>query len=159
VWGAGFRGQLGRSNLGDSAAPVRVTLPGRAVTAAAGRYHTLVLLAGGDVWGFGDNGSCQLGLSPLVYPRTDEPVDLGLHDMLAVAAGEYHSLAVLADHGAVGWGDDAGGQLGRGDLVRAHYDCDAASLSVSNVRLVTGGASSTVLVADDNRIASDGSSD
>lgn len=145
AWGAGSRGQLGRANLGDSAEPVSVALPRGATTAAAGRYHTLVVLDGGAVWGFGDNSACQLGASPLVYPFTYAPIDLGISNALAVEGAPYHSLAITSDHGLLGWGDDAGGQLGRSDVVRAHYDCDAANNGSSRVYAVAGGLASTTI--------------
>lgn len=155
AWGAGFRGQLGRASLGDSAFPVSVTLPKGVTTVGAGRYHTVVSLAGGDVWGFGDNGACQLGVSPLVYPFTDAPVDMGMRNGLAVAAGSYHSLALGFGHDVVGCGDDTGAELGRDDATRAHYDCDAASVGVSRATTVVGGLATTTVTVEDAPFGAD----
>lgn len=149
AWGAGFRGQLGNANHGDTAVPVQVALPRGATTSAAGREHTLLVLAGGDVWGFGDNALCQLGVSPLAYPLTYAPLDLGIRDARGVGAGAYHSLALTKAHDVLGWGDDSGGQLGRADVLRAHYDCGAAGLGLrATGPLAATVAESTIAVED-----------
>jgi len=129
--------------------PVSLALPRGATTAAAGREHSLVILAGGDVWGFGDNRVCQLGLSPLVHPFTYAPIDLGVRNAIGVQAGGHHSVALMKDHAVVGWGDDSAGQLGRSDVTRAHYDCDAASTGFVASTALAGGLSVTALAVED----------
>lgn len=159
VWGAGFRGQLGVAKLADRTIPVSIILPRGATTVAVGREHSLVVLAGGDVWGFGDNGVCQLGVSPLVYPFTYEPVDLGIRNAIAVRAGAYHSLVLAGDHSLVGWGDDSGGQLGRNDVTRAHYDCEPASVGFVVASSLAGGLAVTAVAVEDAPGPTDAGSD
>ena len=133
-WGYNGGGRLG---LGDTAD--RGTAPGQMgdmlpevdlgvgrVTAAltAGEYHTCALLDNGSVkcWGLNDYGMLGLGDT---YERGGYPGQMGDglpavplgsgRTAVAVAAGGYHSCALL-DNGSVKcWGSNNKGQLGLGD--------------------------------------------
>ncbi|MFI0351472.1 RCC1-like domain-containing protein [Actinomadura sp. 9N407] len=72
----------------------------------------------GEVWSTGLNGDGQLG-----RPRNDVDVALGpvvagqgrhLTDVVAVAAGDRHSLALTKQGRVMAWGANANGQLGNG---------------------------------------------
>lgn len=82
-----------------------------AVAVAAGYRHALALKADGTVaaWGNGTNvvyvnGSYKTN----AYGQTQVP--LGLANVVAVAAGDYHNLALKADGTVVAWGSNIGGQ-------------------------------------------------
>lgn len=79
---------------------------------AAGRGHTLALTADGHVWAWGENKRGQLGADPQVLPETDTPTEIAkLHDIVAVAAGEEHSMALDATGRVFVWGSNWRGQL------------------------------------------------
>jgi cysteine-rich repeat protein len=93
---------------------------------AAGSMYTCAILHGGDLKCWGRNGVGQLGLGDLEI-RGDAAgemgsnlpaVDLGAGEAaVAVAAGFFHSCAVLQGGQVKCWGKNAFGALGLGDTV------------------------------------------
>ncbi len=70
---------------------------------AAGRMHTLALKHGdGTVLGWGDNS--------WGYPVGQSTVPAGLSNVVAIASGLYHNLALNADGTVVAWGFDGDGE-------------------------------------------------
>jgi alpha-tubulin suppressor-like RCC1 family protein len=79
---------------------------------AAGGWHFLVLKADGTVWAWGDNYWGQLG-NPSAGSFSAVPVQVsGLTDIVAIAAGDQHSLAVTQTGAVWAWGANDYGQLG-----------------------------------------------
>lgn len=130
-WGDNRMGQLGVGSSvtavdrGDALPPVDLGR-GRTVTSlVAGAYHTCASLVGGDVKCWGDNRFGQLGLGapgnrglvPGDMGDNLPAVDLGPGARATwLAAGAYHTCAVLLEDGAVKcWGQNDYGQLGVGD--------------------------------------------
>ena len=119
-FGAGSDGRLGHGHdvghgvLEELLLPQRiVALRGlRVLSVAAGREHSVVLVDGGAVWTFGAGGSGKLGHGDARYQWLPTRV-AGLRNrrVVAVAAGDSHSLAALADGTVLGWGS---GGLGVG---------------------------------------------
>jgi alpha-tubulin suppressor-like RCC1 family protein len=74
---------------------------------AAGDAHSLAVKSDGSVWGWGDNGSGQVGASgkesELVPVKTD-----GLDDVISVAAGFNYSAALTKGGDVYVWGDGEG---------------------------------------------------
>ena len=91
------------------------------VAIAAGARNSLALKRDGTVWMWGDNldGSLGDGLtvpgSSINWPAFPTPVQVaGLSDVVAVAAGYGHSLALKRDGTVWAWGFNGHGQLGDG---------------------------------------------
>lgn len=115
AWGDNSYGNLGIGSLADASAP-RQTVYGAAyltnVSALDAFYHTLAVMSDGTVWAWGYNYSGQLGIAA---DNNDHPTPIqipGLMDIKAVAAGEYHSLALGSDGTVWSWGGNYDGQLG-----------------------------------------------
>ena len=123
AWGSNSSGQLGNGGYTTSTVPVAVSttgaLAGKAVVAiAAGSAHCLALCADGTLAAWGSNADGQLGFGNY----TDRNVPglvytagvLAGKTVVAVAAGNSHSLALCADGTLVAWGSNAAGKLGTG---------------------------------------------
>lgn len=132
-WGHNGVGQLGYGNttfFGDNepaSTPGDISVGGDVVELAAGATHNCVLLDTGAVrcWGQGFWG--QLGYGNTDKVGDDEfPSDVGTvslsSDAVHIATGYNHSCALL-DTGLIQcWGDNGGGQLGYGHIVRIGDD-------------------------------------
>jgi hypothetical protein len=84
----------------------------------------------GTAWAWGFNGYGQLGNATMTDSLVPVQVT-GLTNAVAAAAGQFHSVAVLADGSAVAWGANDMGQLGNGGDV-------ASSIPVQVQGLVGG---------------------
>jgi len=126
AWGANFCGQLG---IGDTAAhwPSIATavysggvLAGKAIVAISGGFlHTLAATSDGKVYSWGYNRYGQLGSVITSTSSTPVAVDngaMGGSAIVAVAAGENHSLALSADGKVFAWGGNSSGQLGTNSI-------------------------------------------
>jgi len=112
--------------------PVVPNLTG-AVGVAAGDSHTCVLLYGGTVKCWGENSSGQLGTGD--FRDSSVPVQVSgiggaATPAIAIAAGAFHTCALLGDGSVKCWGDANQGQLGNGAT---------SGRSATPVQVVTGG--------------------
>lgn len=130
AWGRNSIGQLGNNDAThtNSNTPVEVTdaagtgALSAVVAIAAGGDHSMALRTDGTVWSWGNNGDGELGNNDGTHTNTDRPVQavgVGgaglLTNVVAIAAGRYHELAVLDDGTMVSWGRNDFGQLGIND--------------------------------------------
>ena len=117
TWGWGDNGQLGLgADTSHRDVPTRVPELGGIVAVGGGGYFSVALGAEGKVWTFGRNNYGQLGLgdSGLGTERGVPTVVEGLREVVDVAAGSFHRLAVTADGAMYSWGRGAVGELGTG---------------------------------------------
>jgi alpha-tubulin suppressor-like RCC1 family protein len=84
-----------------------------AVAAAAGNYHSVVLLSDGTVKAVGYNSEGELGDGTTTNRYTAVSVS-GVSGVTQVAAGPFHSLALKSDGSVKSWGYNPYGQLGDG---------------------------------------------
>jgi alpha-tubulin suppressor-like RCC1 family protein len=139
-WGSNDYGQLGNGELGsgkERAAPVDVANLTDVVALAAGNDHTCALLSGGSVkcWGSNDYGQLGTGDSGSGKGQATPVAVSNLSGVLAVAAGEAHTCALLSGGGVKCWGYNSGGQLGNGKS--GPGEDQAAPVAVSNLSGVT----------------------
>ena len=165
-WGFNFDGRLGygRTDLiGDdeppgSVGPVRLGSDRTAVAITSGGSHTCALLDDGNVrcWGSGVQG--QLGYGSVGNVGDDEtpdligPVNLGAgRTAVAIAAGDFHTCAVL-DNGTVRcWGYGGDGRLGYAS-VDSVGDTETPG-SVGPVDLGPGRTAQAITAADNHTCA------
>ena len=89
----------------------------RVVAVSAGRNHSLAITADGAVWSWGDGMFFCLGHGDdqdQLLPKNVEAFIAGRR-VVAVSAGDGHSLALTADGAVWSWGWGSFGKLGHGD--------------------------------------------
>jgi alpha-tubulin suppressor-like RCC1 family protein len=151
-WGSNSVGQLGNGSFTNSPTPQTVTWLGynlypSFVQLAGGMNHTCGLDVMGFVWCWGQGAEGELGNggtanSPWmvsVHNINDDPNAFWLaQPAIAIAAGAYHTCALLADHTVVCWGHNAYGQLGDGTIQQRSTPVPVAGLK--NVVAISGSA-------------------
>ena len=98
--------------------PTRLpSMPGeRVVSVTAGAAHSLALTANGAVWSWGSGAFGELGHGDMQRQWQPKKVEAFAGQcVVAVSAGESHSLAITADAAVWSWGDGGSGLLGHGD--------------------------------------------
>jgi alpha-tubulin suppressor-like RCC1 family protein len=163
-WGASKFGAVGDGSQTPRSSPVKLDLPGKAVSVAAGESHSLALLEDGRVYAWGRNHLGQLGLdstsnefSPLEVTNTDQDFE----KIVAIAAGDNHSVALRKDGIVFAWGDNAAGQLGvfetGGVSLPTFVSAPQAILEVSGVVALEAGGAHTLALRDDGTLLAWGS--
>ena len=114
-WGNNGNGQLGTGNDGiNYSIPAQVTGLSGIVAVAGGGYHSLALKNDGTVWAWGYNGLGELG----DWTTTERAMPVQVQglptNIVAIAAGSYHSLALDGGGNLYGWGNNNDGELGLG---------------------------------------------
>jgi alpha-tubulin suppressor-like RCC1 family protein len=151
-WGSNAGGQLGNGGVAvTSNLPVDVVgLTSGATALAAGRFHSCAVTATGAVRCWGSNGAGQLGDGSTVT----RPIPVAVAGLpataVAVAAGDDHSCAVLANGSVHCWGASHLGQIGPNALqnsptaVAVPIGAPAVSITAGSThscaRLAGGGA-------------------
>jgi alpha-tubulin suppressor-like RCC1 family protein/phosphodiesterase/alkaline phosphatase D-like protein len=120
-WGNNGSGQLGNGVSSYATVPsdleINVISDGvPLLAAAAGLQHSLVLTSAGEIHSWGSNSYGRLGRPAYRGDPTPRPVDrtgvLAGREMIAIAAGTNHSLALFDDGKVASWGRNDSGQLG-----------------------------------------------
>lgn len=134
VWAMGDNsfGQLGTGDTTAHARPVKVVgLPSGtpAMDVAAGRNHSLVLLADGTVWAFGANTYGQLGTSSGMdaTPHPTPTQVTTLTGIAGISAGASDSSLARKNSGLWTWGQNDAGQLGLGDKTARNVPVQAVN--------------------------------
>jgi len=108
------------SEMASSGTPLQVPLPEDAfvVDVSAGRYHSLFLTRDGRVYACGSNDHGRLGIGNTDGENYDAPQLVLVQDLVAIAAGDRHS--VFLQRGGVAWvtGSNSVGRIGLGESVR-----------------------------------------
>ena len=119
-------GYNGYGQLGDGSTTSRSTLsiPVGTVkfkTVGTGHNHSMALTADGSLYAWGYNNYGQLGNGNTTRQRTPVWISRDSRKYVAMAAGEYTSMAVCAEGRLYLWGYNNYGQFGNGTTVRQNY--------------------------------------
>jgi hypothetical protein len=129
----------------DGTVGIPTTTPGNSLTASA---HSLAL-RNGTAWAWGSNQSGQLGDGNTADSSTPLPV-AGLSDVIAIASGGAHSLAVTADGSVWGWGANDSGQLGNGNTADSAAPVKIPGLT--GISAVAAGDSHSLALSKDGKV-------
>jgi alpha-tubulin suppressor-like RCC1 family protein len=147
-WGHNTYGQLGDGTTVNANAPVGVSGLASGVQAlAAGEFHTCALTSGGGVkcWGWNDRG--QLGDGTNTERHTPVEVSGLASGVQALAAGGYHTCALMAKGGVKCWGSNYYGQLGDGTNTDRSTPVDVVGLAGGGQALAAGYVHTCALAA------------
>ena len=114
-WGRNEYGQVGDGTRVNRLEPTKVKGLDRPVRmVVAGMDHTCALGVAGEVWCWGANYASQLG-DGTDEDRIEPVLVKGLNSSVqAVAAGDHHTCALIANDEVMCWGKNTRGQLGDG---------------------------------------------
>jgi alpha-tubulin suppressor-like RCC1 family protein len=113
--GNNYYGQLGDGTTQDRTTPTVINgLPANVVQIAAGSRHSLAVTADGTVYAWGSNDEGQLGLGASIPEKLTPTLVTALTNIVQIAAGESHSLAMARDGVVWAFGANTRGQLGDG---------------------------------------------
>jgi alpha-tubulin suppressor-like RCC1 family protein len=144
AWGDNETGELGNGTRKESDVPVQVSGLSEVTAVAAGQGDSFALLKNGTVMAWGFNQGYRLGIGGAEGPEqcpppgscSTKPVLIsGLHEVVAIAAGEDHALALLKNGTVMAWGRNQTGQLGDG------------SFELSSVPVAVSGVTEAVAIA------------
>ncbi|XP_031837623.2 uncharacterized protein LOC116429160 isoform X1 [Nomia melanderi] len=124
VFGSNDWGQLGLGHKNHISKPscVKILKPEKVTHVACGRAHTLICTGAQKIFACGSDQEGQLGRgTSAIGDSASSPVlvyDTGLAgpEIVQIAAGSHHSLALTSDGGVFAWGSNLEGQLGLPDV-------------------------------------------
>ena len=170
AWGNNSNGQLGDNTIVPRNVPVAVNtasgvsaLYGKTVVAiAAGSTHSLALCSDGTLvaWGFNSNGQLGDGTTtqhnaPVAVNTNSGVSALYGKTVVAIAAGQFHSLALCSDGTLVAWGGNISGQLGDNTTIQRNVPVlvstalGISALSGKTVTSITAGQSHSMALCSD----------
>ena len=115
TWGLNNFGQLGdETTTIMRATPIQVSGISDVTAIAGGYAHTIALKSDGTVWAWGYNYYGQLGDGTNTKMSTTPVQVSGLSDVIAIAGGYAHTIALKSDGTVWAWGQNDSGQLGDG---------------------------------------------
>ncbi len=115
AWGSNSSGQLGDGTYNNRLTPVTVIgLDGTVTAVAAGLSHTVALMSDGTIRTWGLNTSGQLGNGTTNSSSIPVAVNGLGGTVVAVNAGDFHTVALMSDGTLKAWGANKFGQLGDG---------------------------------------------
>lgn len=150
TWGAGEEGQIGDSKGLSRYMPTIASYGGDDL--AAGKDFYLTVSSGSDfgvIMAGGDNSKGQLGDGTTSSHLSAVQVH-GLSNMVAVAAGYQHSLALKNDGTVWAWGDNSNGQLGIGSNIEQLKPVQIQGLS--GIIAIAGGGNHSLALKNDGTV-------
>lgn len=156
VWGDNSAAQLVDGTASNRFYPIQVdSLGGKVKQVCAGWFHSLFLLEDSTVWGGGQNGSGELGISPppVVYHRP-EPIP-SLTNVIKITSGDTYSMVLKADGTVWAFGKNHRGNLGDGTTNHSAVPVQVTGLN--NVIDIEAGTQVSYALTADGKLWSWGS--
>jgi alpha-tubulin suppressor-like RCC1 family protein len=151
TWGDNYDGQLGDETNIYKSSPVQVTRISGVIAADAGSNVTVALKNDQTVWSWGFNVYGQLGDGTDGYDAgKNYPVQAkDLTDVVAIAAGDGHTLAIKSDGSVWAWGYNGYGALGDGTFTTVN---SPIAIGLSDVTLITAGYYHSIAIKNDGTV-------
>ena len=131
---------------------IAVAIVALSITGMAGRSAQAAPLPAGTAYAWGANFDGQLGDGTTTGRTTPVPVHLPAGTYTAVAAGEFHSLALAQDGHVLSWGNNQFGQLGDGTTVNRTTPDQVSLPAGVTVKAIAAGAYQSLALASDGRV-------
>lgn len=165
-WGNNDLGELGNGTTGgQEPSPVLVKASAAinltsVVAVSAGGSHVCALLADSSMRCWGNNGNGQLGngesggTRSLAVPVKASIITIliNLTNVKAIAAGGFHTCALLTDGTVRCWGNNFSGQLGDGTTGHQVQISPVPVSGITNAVAIAAGASHTCAVLADRSV-------
>jgi alpha-tubulin suppressor-like RCC1 family protein len=158
--GAGYDLPSGFTN-----APIQCQIPNKTnivAIAEGGNGFGIALDTTGQVWGWGDNEDGEIGTNVLtgIDNGTNSPVLVpGISNVIAIAVGAAHSMALTADKRVWTWGADSSGQLGWNANQNNPNPTPEPVSGLSNVVAIAGGYDFSLAVTSNGNVYAWGGDD
>ena len=117
-WGDNTFGQLATCHSDHVLSNQPIKIMGDVVSVSVGFGHILAMRTDGSLWGWGNRTG--LGIGRVLNPDNDlaalghpQPTEI-MEDVISIATGSAHSLAITSDGTLWAWGSNGEGQLGNG---------------------------------------------
>lgn len=151
TWGANWSGQLGDGTTLNRYHPSQVEGLSEIISLSAGMDHMAALNKEGRVWTWGSNSSGQLGTGQTADSLTPRELHhIKNEQVLAIATGEEHTLAIREDNKVLAWGNNAYGQLGDGTTTERRVP--AALNLVDRAIAISAGDEHSAMLRDDGSV-------
>ena len=137
-WGYNGYGEVGDGTTVNKTAPVTVATASNVSSISMGIYHTCALLTpsnGLQCWGY--NLSGNLGDGTLVSKSVPTNVSGLAAGVSSIAAGSYHTCALLSDGSVRCWGGGSNGTIGDGAGVTRSSPTTPTGLTAGTVSAIT----------------------
>jgi alpha-tubulin suppressor-like RCC1 family protein len=152
AWGTDGAGELGNPAVPGyySDVPVQVSGLTGVVAIAAGFEFSLAVDSRGAVWGWGDNVGGQLGTGSTSAYSNVPVAASGLTGVIAVAAGNEHSMALKEDGSVWAWGVNVDGEFGNGTTTNSLVPVQGPALT--NVSAIAVGNFHSIALRSDGTV-------
>ena len=150
LWAMGLNmyGQLGDGHASFQTNKAEIVAC-NVVAVAGGGYHSLFLKSDRSLWGMGGDESGELGDGAYNSSGVSYPEELVASNVIAIAAGGFHSLFVKNDGSLWAMGRNSYGQLGDGTFNNANRP---EQIVASNVVAVAAGGHHSLFVKSDGTV-------
>ena len=148
-WGDNYYGELGDGSNSARNTPVQVLgLTSGARSVALGHRHSCAVVSDGSVkcWGLNETG--QLGDGTWDHKNVPTPVTGLSNDVVAIAAAELNTCAVLSGGGVKCWGDNRFGQLADETTTTRNTPVQVFGLEYDSVSITVGLSHSCAILSD-----------
>jgi hypothetical protein len=150
VLGYNDPGQLGDGTWTDSTTPVQASGLTDIIAIAAGSTHTVALKSDGTVWTWGGNFYGELGEGTVPNLISTPVCVTTIHNVISIASGFHHTIAVKSDGTVWVWGSNEYGQIGDGSFIDRWSPVQAAG--ATDVVAVSAGYRHTTALKSDGSI-------